>query len=427
MQKIIDLIGQIFSTRKLRNKLLFTLGILLVFRFLAHIPVPGADLDRLSSIFASNQFLNFLNVFSGGTLANFSIAAVGINPYITASIVMQLGSMVFPQLKELQKEGESGRERVNQYTRLLTIPLAVVQSISVIALLNSQQLLDTGDPLSLIALVASLVVGAMIVMWLGELVSEYGLGNGISMILLGGIVSQFPLAIAQTVTTTSAQQLTSTLTLGLISLAVIGVVVFMNEAVRKINIQYARRTRGSRVYGGQTTHLPIRVNVAGVMPIIFGVSIMLIPSFVGRIMVASSQARLVQIGQTLSGWSNPTAPIYMVAYFLIVFSFTFFSALLFFNAEDLAEELKKSGAFVPGIRPGGSTKKFLEYVVTRVSLAGAVFLGFIAILPSLAQIYTGVSNLAVGGTSILIVVSVILETSKQVESMLVGQNYDQYR
>jgi len=308
----------------------------------------------------------------------------------------------------------------------LTIPLAVMQSISVIALMNSQQLLDTGNPLSLVALVTSLIAGAMIVMWLGELISEYGLGNGISMILLGGIVSQFPIAVAQTFATTSTQQLTTTISFGLIILAVVAVIVFMNEAIRKVRIQYARRTKGSKTYGGQTTHLPIRVNVAGVMPIIFGVSIMLVPSFIGRILTASGNTSLVGAGQALTAWSNPTAIPYMIFYFLIVFGFTFFSALLFFNAQDMSEELKKSGAFVPGIRPGGPTKKFLEFIVTRISLAGAIFLGSIAVLPSVAQVFTGMGNLAIGGTSILIVVSVILETSKQVESMLVGQNYDQY-
>lgn len=426
MQKIFDLVKRVFSTKKLKNKLLFTLGVFFIFRFLAHVPVPGVDLDKLQNIFASNQFLSFLNIFSGGTLANFSIVAVGINPYITASIIMQLGSMIFPKLKELQRDGESGREKVNQYTRMLTIPLGVVQSVSVIALLNSQQLLDSSNPLALIALITSLVAGAMIMMWLGELISEYGLGNGISMILLGGIVSQFPLVIAQSFATTSTAQLTSTLTFSLIGLSIVGVIVFMNEAVRKLKIQYARRTRGSKTYGSQTTHLPIRVNVAGVMPIIFGVSIMLVPSFIGRFLTASGQEKLVEIGQTITVWSNPASAVYIIAYFLIVFSFTFFSALLFFNAQDMSEELKKSGAFIPGVRPGGPTKTFLEFVVTRISLAGAIFLGSIAILPSLAQAYTGAGNLAIGGTSILIVVSVILETSKQVESMLVGQNYEQY-
>ncbi len=426
MQQIFDKLKQIFQTKELRNKILFTLGVFFFFRLLAHIPVPGVDLDRLRSIFAASQFLNLLNVFSGGTLANFSIVAVGINPYITASIVMQLLTMLIPRLKELQKEGESGQEKVNQYTRMIAVPLALVQSISVIAILNSQQLLDTSNKLALAALVTSLVAGAMIVMWLGELVSEYGLGNGISMILLAGIVSQFPTTIAQALATTGAEQLLPLITFVIIALIVIAIIVFMNQSVRKINIQYARRTRGSRVYGGQTTHLPIKVNTAGVMPIIFSVSIMLLPSFVGRLLLSTGRSRWVNLGQTLSLWSDPTSLAYMVTYFILVFSFTFFSALLFFNAEDMSEELKKSGAFIPGVRPGGPTKNFLEYIITRISFAGAIFLGFIALLPSFAQIYTGIGNLAIGGTSILIVVSVILETAKQVESLLVGQNYQQY-
>lgn len=426
MQQFFNLINRIFATRDLRRKILFTLGIFLVYRFLAHIPVPGVNIGQLQAIFASSQFLNMLNIFSGGTLANFSIAAVGINPYITASIVMQLASMVFPQLKEMQKEGESGKERVNQYTRLLSVPLAVVQSVSVIALLNSQNLIDMGNPIALVGLITSLVAGAMIIMWLGELISEYGIGNGISMILLGGIVSQFPLAFAQTAASSSSQQTATMLTFGVVGLAMIALIVFMNEAVRKVNIQYARRARGSRVYGGQTTHLPIRVNVAGVMPIIFAVSIMMLPSFLSRILISAGNAQLVQIGQVLAIWANLTSAPYMIFYFLLVFSFTFFSALLFFNAEEMSGELKKSGAFVPGIRPGSPTKKFLEYIVTRISLAGAIFLGFIALTPSFAQLFTGVGNLAIGGTSILIVVSVILETSKQVEALLVGQNYERY-
>jgi preprotein translocase subunit SecY len=426
METVIRTLKRVFATRPVRNKLLFTLGVFLVFRLLAHVPVPGVNVAALQQIFASSQFLNFLNIFAGGTLANFSIVAVGINPYITASIVMQLATMVFPNLKEMQKDGEAGRERINQYTRLMTVPLAVVQSISVITLLNSQQLLTAGNPLALIALIMSLMAGSMIVMWLGELVSEYGLGNGISMVLLAGIVSQFPRAIAQVFATLGSEQMMTMVSVSAVTLLVIGLIVFMNEAVRKVTIQYARRTRGTKTYGGQTTHLPIRVNVAGVMPIIFAVSLMLVPSFAARLLIASGKTQLVSIGQTLTVWSNPTTAPYMIVYFLLVFVFTFFTALLFFNAEDISEELKKSGAFVPGIRPGRPTKEFLEFVVSRVSLAGAVFLGLIALLPSIAQITTGMANLAVGGTSLLIVVSVILETSKQVESQLVGENYDRY-
>lgn len=426
MKNIQNKIEKIFRTPEVRKKLLFTAFIFLAFRFLAHVPVPGVDVVRLQSIFSSSQFLSLLNIFSGGTLARFSIVAVGINPYITASIVMQLSSMVFPALKEIQKDGESGKEKINQYTRFLTVPLAVVQSISVLALLNSQSLLLTNNPLSLVALIFSLVAGAMILMWLGELVTIYGIGNGISMVLFAGIVSQFPVAIAQAASATTSAQLTTTITFTVVAILVITLIVFMNEAIRKIRIQYAKRVRGSRSYGGQVTHLPIRVNVAGVLPIIFAVSLMLVPSFLARLLIASGNSGLIEFGQRLSLWFVQTSPIYMVSYFILVFGFSFFSALVFFNAEDISQELKKSGAFVAGIRPGGPTKKFLEYVVSRITLVGATFLGLIALMPSVAQIFTGVSSLAIGGTSVLIVVSVVLETAKQVESMLVGQDYERY-
>ena len=339
---------------------------------------------------------------------------------------MQLAGMVIPQIKELQKDGEAGRERLNQYTRFLSVPLAVAQGISVLALLRSQGLLESSEPLAIIAMVMTLVAGAMIITWLGELISQYGIGNGISMILLGGILSQVPQSIAQISYGSGGTQLFTMVTFAVVFLVVIGLTVFMNEAVRKVPIQYAKRIRGSRVYGGQKSHLPIRVNVSGVMPIIFAVSIMLVPSFLSRLLLASTNERLLNAGQFLAIYFNETAPLYIVTYFVIVFVFTFVSALLFFNAEDISDELKKSGAFVSGIRPGAATKKFLEYVVIRITLVGALFLSGIAVLPILAQVFTNVGSLAVSGTSLLIVVSVIIETSKQAESMLVEQNYDKY-
>jgi len=397
-----------------------------VFRVLAHIPLPGVDITRLEQLFNGSQFLSLLNVFSGGTLARFSIAAVGINPYITASIVMQLAGMVIPKLKEMQKEGESGREKVNQYTRLLSVPLGIVQSISVLALLRSQDLLLASDPVILGAIILSLITGSLIVMWLGELITLYGLGNGISMILFAGIISQLPTAIAQVWSLTTADQLMTVAIFVTLFLLVIALIVYMNEAVRKVQIQYAKRTRGSKVYGGQTTHLPIRVNVTGVLPIIFAVSLMLVPSFLAGILTSSGKEQWVALGQNISIWFAQTSYIYMIVYFVIVLIFTFFSALIFFNAEDISSELKKSGAFLPGIRPGTPTKKYLEFVVSRITFAGALFLGFIAILPSLAQLLTNIQSLAIGGTGVLIVVSVILETTKQAESMVVEQNYERY-
>jgi len=427
MQRLTNLLQKMWHTKALRNKLLFTATMFLIFRFLAHVPLPGVDLLKLGSIFENNQFLNLLNIFSGGTLSNFSIVAVGINPYITASIIIQLATMVFPKLKEIQKDGESGRERINQYTRLASVPLAIIQSVSVLTLLRSQELIQIDNPLLLVGLIATLVAGSMIVLWLGELVSLYGIGNGISMILLGGILSRLPVTVAELFTTGAGDQSFTAIIVLALFIAIIAMVVFMNESVRKVTIQYAKRQRGSRVYGDYMTHLPIRVNVSGVMPIIFALSIMIAPSFIGRLLVASQQVQLVILGQKLQLWFAQTNPVYIVSYFLVVFFFSFFSALIFFNAEDLSSELKKSGAFLPGVRPGAATKKYLEFVVNRITLAGAFFLGFIAILPSLVQNATGIQSLALGGTSALIVVSVILETAKQVESMLVEQNYDQYR
>lgn len=427
LQNIERKLKAIFATEQLRRKLGFTALIFLLYRFLAHIPVPAVNVAMLQSLFAGNQFLSLLNVFSGGTLSQFSLVAVGINPYITASIVLQLAGMVFPTLKEMQKDGESGRAKLNQYTRLLSVPLAIAQSVSIIALLRSQSLVTTFEPLHLIAMVAALVAGSLILMWLGELVTEYGIGNGISMVLFAGIVSQIPVAFAQTFSVIDSAQWVTIISFAAVVLGIIAMAVFMNEAVRKINIQHAKRMRGSKMYGGQTTHLPIKVNVAGVMPIIFAVTIMMVPPFLSRFLVSSTNPQLVTIGQQLGIAFSSTSWIYMLVYFLIVFGFTFFSALIFFNAGDIAEELKKSGAFVPGIRPGSPTKKFLEFVVTRITFAGAIFLGLLAIVPSVAQSLTGVQSLAIGGTSVLIVVSVVLETAKQVDSMLISQNYDKYK
>jgi len=427
LNKLSLLMQKIYANPDLRRRILFTALVFAVFRFMAHIPAPGVNINRLSALFQSNQFLNLLNVFAGGTLARFSLVAVGISPYITGSIIMQLAGMVVPSIKALQKEGESGQEKVNQYTRLLSVPLAIVQSISVILLLKSQNLVDTGDWLALIALVSSMVAGAMIMMWLGELISEKGIGNGISMVLFAGIISQVPVAMGQLGSTLASDQSMTLITLLAMTVVIIGLMVFMNEAIRKVTIQYAKRQRGARVYGGQTTFLPIRVNTSGVMPIIFAISLMIVPAFLSRLLVASHSQRLIDIGQTMALIFNSTSVTYMSIYFLVVFAFSFLSALIFFNTDDISDELKKSGAYIPGIRPGKATKNYLDYVVTRITLVGAVFLGFVAILPSVVQRLTGIQSLVIGGTSALIVVAVVLEMAKQVDSMLVEQNYDKYR
>ncbi len=426
MQYTITFLKKVASSSAIKRKLLFTALLFGVFRLLASIPLPGVDTPALQSIFGSNQFFSLLNIFSGGTLANFSVVAVGIQAFITASIIMQLLSLVIPKLKEMQKEGEAGKEQFNQYTRLLSVPLAVLQSISVLLLLRSQGLLTAQDPLIVVVMISTLVAGATLVMWLGELVSRYGLGNGISMILLAGILSQLPQLLGQMSVLTNAENITATLFGVAVSFVVMLTVVFMNEAVRRVPIQYARRIRGSQQFGGQSSFLPIKVNVTGVLPIIFAVTLMIVPSFAAELFVQSDVAILKEIGQWLTRYFSPTSWLYMGVYFAVVFVFTYFSALVFFNAEDLSKELKKSGAYVPGIRPGSPTKKFLEFVVTRITLAGAIFLGTIAILPIIAQQLTGVQALAIGGTSVLIVVSVILETTKQIDSQLLEHNYDKY-
>lgn len=426
MKHVLDTLQKIYTNRELRQKFLFTALVFAVFRFFAHVPVPAVNTEELQKLFANNQFLGVLNIFSGGTLSNFSVMAIGINPYITASIIFQLATMIFPQLKEMSKDGEAGRERINQYTRFLSVPLAVVQSISVLVLLNSQKLIETQDPLSIIAMILTMVAGSMVLMWLGELVTLYGIGNGISMVLFAGIVGQLPMAVVQFFSISSPEQYLNYILIAVVFLAVIACMVIVNEAIRKVNVQYAKRVRGSRLYGGQTTHLPLKINTAGVLPIIFAVSIMLVPPFVGRLLAATNEARFVQVGQQLQVWFSQTSWIYAVSYFLIVFVFTYFSTLVFFNTEDLSNELKKSGAFVPGVRPGRPTQQLLNYIITRITFVGAVFLGVIALLPSLVQQFTGISSLAIGGTGMLIVVSVVLETSKQIESLMVSQNYDKY-
>jgi len=426
LEKILDKIRAILANPKLKSKLLFTLAIFALTRVLVHIPVPAVDLSQLKFLFASNQFLNFLNIFSGGTLSRLSIAAVGINPYITASIIMQLLGMIVPKIKEMQKEGEASRAKLNQYMRLMSVPIAIVQAVSVIALLNSQNLLISNNLSNMIIVVTTLVAGSVVMMWLGELINEKGIGNGTSMILLAGIVSQAPSSIASLYTLADTTNLSSLLMIVLLFLAVISLVVFMNEATRKVPIQYAKRIRGGRQLGGQQTHLPIKVNVAGVMPLIFAVSLMMIPSFVGKLLTLTKNPTFINIGEKVTIYFANTSAVYLITYFVLVFVFSYFSAIIFFNAQDISDELKKSGAFIPGIRPGSPTRKFLEFVVTRITFAGAIFLALIAILPSIAQIITGIQSLAIGGTSILIVVSVILETAKQTNSQLLSENYEKY-
>ncbi len=426
MYSFLDTLKKSVKSPEVRRKILFTLGIFLLFRFLAHIPVAGVDLGQLKNLFAGNQFLGLLNIFSGGTLANFSIMALGLGPYINASIIMQLLTMVFPKLEEMQQEGESGRKKISQYTRFLTIPLSVLQTIGMYALLRSQGIIGDLSPLSMISFILTMTAGTMLLVWLGELITQKGIGNGISLLIFGGIVGQFPVVVAQTFSTITPETMTNTLTFVALGLVVIAAVVFMTEATRQIPVYYAKRVRGNRDQGGEATYLPLRLNQAGVIPIIFAVSIVLLPSLFANFFASSSNATLAGIARNLNIWFAPTGIFYNVFYFLLVVGFTFFYTAIVFNPKKISEQIQKHGGFIPGVRPGSPTTKYLNYILTRITLVGASFLGMVAILPGIANALTGVQTLLLGGTSILIVVAVVLETFKAIEANLVMRSYDSY-
>jgi len=415
-----------WKTPELRRKIILTLSLFVIFRLFAHVPIPGVDTARLAVLFAQNQFLGLLDIFSGGTLVNFSVLALGINPYINASIILQLLTIVFPKLEELQKEGEYGRQKVNQYTRLLTLPLSVLQAVGMFALLKNQGIISNADPLTFVALVLTMTAGTIFVMWIGELITEYGIGNGISLLIFAGIVGRLPVVFGQTMVAATAESATNLLLILAIGIAVIGATVFVNEAVRRITVQYARRVRGNKLYGGGMSYLPLRVNQAGVIPIIFAVSLVLIPSLLGGFLAQTTTPWMVSFGKSMTALFNPNGAFYNIFYFVLVIGFTYFYTAITFNPTKIAGEIQKYGGFIPGIRPGSSTAAYLNYILTRITLAGAVFLGCIAILPSFAQGITGTSTLLVGGTSVLIVVSVVLETVKALEAQLVMRNYDSF-
>ncbi len=424
MDKILAFWRQVWNARDLRRKLLFTGAILLVYRFLAHIPVAGVDRVALRQLFGGNQILGLLDIFSGGTLAQFSVAALGLGPYINASIIMQLLSVVFPKLEELQKEGEYGRELVNQYTRLLTVPIAILQGIGMYFLLHSQKVIGSIGALEMIGLLVTITAGTMLTVWLGELITEYGVGNGISLLIFAGIAGRLPIAVSQTAVTLETMNVGSLLVFGGLGLVVIAAVVFMNEASRNVTVQYAKRIKAGREYGGQTSHLPLRVNQAGVIPIIFAVSLVLLPSMLGRFLEQVPNLQVATAAREMVKLMDPNGWLYSALYFALVIGFTYFYTAVVFNPEKIAEDLKKYGGFVPGIRPGVATAAYLNGILNRITLAGAVFLGLIAVLPNVMQAVFKIPTLSIGGTGILIVVSVVLETTKSLQSQLLQRNYD---
>lgn len=423
LNSIFQFFSKVISSPDLRKKLLITASILIVYRLIAHIPAAGIDRDSLFKLFSGSPLLSLLDVFSGGTLANFSIMALGLAPYINASIILQLMTYVVPSLEELSKEGEYGQEKINQYTRFLTVPLAALQSFGMYTLLKSQGIIPGLSPFTLTALVISMTAGAMFSVWLGELISEYGLSNGISFLIFAGIVSRLPVVLGQSITVINPEDLLKIGIFMVIAVAIIGLIVFMNEATRQIPVNYARRVGRTAI---ANSYLPLRLNQAGVIPIIFAVSLVLLPSLLSQFLSGVPNQQIAQLATKIATSFNPQSFIYNFFYFFLVFGFTYFYTAVVFNPEKIAENLQKNGGFIPGIRPGSQTTKYLNNVLNRITLVGAVFLGLIAVMPSFFQNVIGVANLAIGGTGILIVVSVVLEMTRELESQLVMKRYDAF-
>jgi preprotein translocase subunit SecY len=420
-----------FKIPDLRRKIIFTLLMLMVFRVVAHIPVPGVDLVRLEQLLQENQLLGMLNLFSGSALRQFSIAAMGVYPYITATIIFQLLIPIIPRLEELSKEGESGRATINRYQHIATVPLALLQAFGQCQLMKQQGVLsnfgvfDSATSLRSIAILLSMTAGSMFLVWIGELITQNGIGQGVSIIILGGIVANLPTSIGQLVTGNSVtQNIAGTIIFILLGLVTIVGIVLINEGQRRITVNYARRVRGNRQYGGQSTHIPLKVNSAGMIPLIFAVSIMVFPGYIANLFTASDRTWLREPANFLARVFDANSFQYQVIYFLMVVGFTYFYTVVIFQQQNIAENLQKNGGFIPGIRPGPPTSLFLNRVLTRITLVGALFLGTVAVLPWVAAQLTGVQTLFLGSTSLLIVVGVAIDTMRQLEAQLLMRHYE---
>lgn len=412
-----------FSDKQLRSSILFTLGMLIVFRFLASVPVPGLNPLVLQQFLANNQFFSFLNLFSGGGLSQVSIIVLGVGPYITSSIIMQLMTTVVPRLKTLfHEEGSLGRKKFNMYSRLLTVPIALIQGFGILTLLARQGALPGLSTLAMISNILVVTAGALLIMWIGELITEFGVGNGVSLIIFAGIVASAPGVLSQLALAYTPGELFNYVLYAIVVLVVIVAVVLVNEAERHINITYSKQVRGMQTYGGSQTYIPMRINQAGVMPIIFALSILLFPQMIANYFASSSTLWLANLS---SGVLNVLQHQvwYPVIYFILVFGFTYFYTAITFDPDAMAENLHKSGAFVPGIRPGQSTSEYVAQVASRLTFVGALFLGLIAVLPIVLLSTTGNQAVAIGGTGILIVVSVVLDLIKKIDAQLAMHQY----
>ena len=423
---MIDALRNAMRLPDLRNKILFTLLILILYRLAAHIPVPGVDPTALDTMFKSNQLLGFLDLFSGGALSNFSVVAMGVYPYITAQIIMQLAVGIVPQLEKLWKEGgEAGRAQINQWTHLATIPLAALQALAQALVLTQSTppvLTNFGfqtHPLETTAVIVTLTAGTIFAIWLGELISEQGIGSGISIIIFGGIVAAVPQRIGQMLQSNPA----SLLFFLLITVVTIVGIIFIQEGHRRVPVQYGKRVRGTKMYGGQSTHIPLRVNSAGMIPLIFAISILIFPGVIAGYF-AAPPGQPQNIANWIVNAFNQNSPVYWIAYFSMVVGFTFFYTDVIFRQQNLAEVLQQQGGFIPGIRPGKRTEDYLNGVLQRITLVGALFLGIVAILPFIVSDVTETTAMIITSTGLLIVVGVVLDTMKQLQAQLVMRHYE---
>ncbi|MCX6736463.1 MAG: preprotein translocase subunit SecY [Candidatus Parcubacteria bacterium] len=427
----LEKIELVFKDRILRNRILFVGFGFFLFRLLSAIPVPGVNADRLRTLLTDFQFLGFLNVFSGGGLNQLSIVMLGLGPYITGSIIMQLSTVMSPKLKAMyHEEGEIGRKKFTQYGRLLTVPLGALQGYALLTLLEKQQILAPLSFFQMTTNVMVIIAGAMLLTWIGELMTEFGVGNGTSLLIFAGIVVALPAQFGQFMTaygTSSfpfidASVIPTALAFIAAAIAVITGVVYATEAERPIPITYAKQVRGNRQYGGISTYLPIRINQAGVIPIIFALSMLVFPQVIASVLVLSKQEVLLKISKALLNFVQ-NQWLYSISYFVLVFVFTFFYTAITFEPESVATNLQKNGAFIPGVRPGQTTAEYIEKIVSRVTLVGATFLAVIAVLPLIMRSLTGIQSLAIGGTALLIVVSVVLDLIKKVDSQISMREY----
>lgn len=414
----------LLKDKDLRNKLLVIALIFGVFRALAAIPIPGVNAQALTALFSGNQLFGLLNIFSGGSLSNLSIIMLGLGPYITATIIMQLLTMIFPSLKAMYyEEGSAGRAKFNRYSKYITIPLAALQGLGFLKLLAQQGVLPQMSLFSTVASVFTIIAGAMVLVWLGDIVSEQKMGNGVSLLIFAGIVSGLPGGIYHALQSYTPGDLMPYLSFIILAVIVIAAVVIVNEAERRLTVSYAKQIRGNKVYGGVSSYLPIRVNQAGVIPIIFAISVLLFPQFFGQMISAFSVKWGAAVSNWVIGFTNNQL-WYGIAYFLLVFIFTYFYTAVTFDPSEISKNLQRSGGFLPGIRPGEPTTGYLSKIVSRVTLFGALFLGTIAVLPIITQAITGLKTLTIGGTALLIVVAVALDTAKQIDSQLTLREYE---